>query len=89
MQDDPGSEVPKGTRAFSTYARRRQEAIIEAPKQPEASPGLKFEMPPIIIPRTDKFRERYDPVVNQVTRMLMRHGKLSAAQRVSLHKGKP
>lgn len=36
---------------------------------------------------TDHLRRRYDPVVDQVTKMLMRDGKLSVAQMVIVFRG--
>jgi hypothetical protein len=44
--------------------------------------GHKFGLPEAPLARTDHFRRRYDPVVEQLTKALMRHGKLGAAQRV-------
>ena len=51
--------------------------------------GHKFEMPgetdaegSYKIPSTDMMKHRYDPVVTQVTNLLMKDGKKSAAQRV-------
>ncbi|KAL4918294.1 ribosomal protein S7 domain-containing protein [Aspergillus aurantiobrunneus] len=42
--------------------------------------GLKFEAPETI-PRTENFRHRYEPVVEQFTKNLMRDGKLAVAQK--------
>lgn len=47
------------------------------------TPGLKFEMPTHPLPKGGHVKRRYDPVVEQVTNLLMRHGKKSVAQRVS------
>jgi hypothetical protein len=44
--------------------------------------GHKFGLPEAPLTRTDHFKRRYDPVVEQFTKALMRDGKLSAAQRV-------
>jgi small subunit ribosomal protein S7 len=52
-----------------------------ASKLPE-TPGLKFEMPTLPLPKGGHVQRRYDPVVEQVTNLLMRHGKKSVAQRV-------
>lgn len=50
---------------------------------PEAGYGHKFPLPDIgMIPRTDHLKRRYDPVVDQMTKSLMIHGKLSVAQKV-------
>ena len=43
--------------------------------------GYKFE-PPKSSSQPSHLRERYDPVVHQVTNAIMRDGKLSKAQRV-------
>lgn len=47
-----------------------------------ATPGLKFEMPTLPLPKDGHIKHRYDPVVDQVTNLLMMDGKKSAAQRV-------
>lgn len=47
------------------------------------TPGLKFAMPTLPLPKDGHVKHRYDPVVEQVTNLLMRHGKKSVAQRVS------
>lgn len=44
--------------------------------------GSKFELPDLPLPSTSNLRHRYDPVVEQVTKLIMRHGKLSVAQKV-------
>lgn len=44
--------------------------------------GHKFGLPDLPIPPRANLHHRYDPVVSQVTNLLMRHGKLSVAQRV-------
>ncbi|KAI5294616.1 hypothetical protein KEM52_003605 [Ascosphaera acerosa] len=43
--------------------------------------GLKFEMPPTPDYATGYLRKRYDPVLDQFTKMLMRHGQLATAER--------
>lgn len=48
----------------------------------ENLPGLKFGMP-APLPKTENFKNRYDPVVDQFTKLLMQDGKLSRAQKVS------
>lgn len=47
------------------------------------TPGLKFEMPSLPLPKDGHVKHRYDPVVEQVTNLLMQHGKKSVAQSVS------
>lgn len=47
----------------------------------ERNPGLKFDMPDRL-PKTEHFKSRYDPVVEQFTKLMMEDGKLSKAQKV-------
>jgi small subunit ribosomal protein S7 len=42
----------------------------------------KYELPDLPLPKNANFKYRYDPVVAQVTNLLMKDGKLSVAQRV-------
>ena len=44
--------------------------------------GHKFGLPELPLPKNANFKYRYDPVVAQVTNLLMKDGKLSVAQRV-------
>jgi len=46
------------------------------------SVGHKYGLPTLPLPSDSNLHYRYDPVVSQVTNLLMKHGKLSAAQRV-------
>lgn len=45
--------------------------------------GHKYGLPELPIPSDMRAKHRYDPVVEQLTRLIMRDGKLSKAQRVS------
>ena len=45
--------------------------------------GHKFPLPDMPLQPFSNRKERYDPIVSQVTNLIMQHGKLSAAQRVS------
>lgn len=54
------------------------QSVSKAP----ATPGLKFEMPSLPLPKDGHVKHRHDPVVDQVTNLLMRHGKKSVAERV-------
>lgn len=47
------------------------------------SPGHKFGLVKKPYPEGFNLKKRYHPVLEQITRLLMRDGKLSAAQRVS------
>ena len=46
--------------------------------------GHKFGVPELPLPSSSNLKHRYDPVVSQVTNLLMRDGKKSVAQRVGL-----
>ncbi|EAW08299.1 mitochondrial 37S ribosomal protein uS7m [Aspergillus clavatus NRRL 1] len=46
----------------------------------ELHPGLKFPAPETL-PKTENFRTRYDPLLDQFTKLLMQDGKLSKAQK--------
>ncbi|PTU23262.1 hypothetical protein P175DRAFT_0499799 [Aspergillus ochraceoroseus IBT 24754] len=46
----------------------------------ELGPGLKFAAPETL-PKSENFRTRYEPLLEQFTKLLMRDGKLSAAQK--------
>lgn len=71
------------TDGASTPITRR--GMIRGIEYPDAGPGHKFAIPPIdSVSRLDHLRRRYDPVVDQVTKSLMRDGKLSQAQKVGL-----
>lgn len=45
--------------------------------------GHKFGLPELPLPSNRNLKYRYDPVVSQVTNLIMKHGKLSVAQRAS------
>jgi hypothetical protein len=49
-------------------------------------PGYKFEAPTMPLPKTENVKRRYDPLVEQFTKLLMRDGKLSLAQNVRIPK---
>ena len=44
--------------------------------------GHKFGLPELPIPSELNMKHRYDPIVKQVMNLIMKHGKLKAAQRV-------
>ena len=44
--------------------------------------GHKYGLPDLPLPKNANFKYRYDPIVAQVTNLLMKDGKLSVAQRV-------
>ena len=85
-------------RSYSTSARRLIEAemqlqssqsqisengMIQGMEYPDAGFGHKFPLPDVeSLSRLDHLKRRYDPVVEQVTKSIMQHGKLSVAQKV-------
>jgi small subunit ribosomal protein S7 len=80
------------SRSYSTTTQRHGE-LLEVSSSSEVGPppsleyphgglGHKFALPDMPLPRTEHFKRRYDPVVEQLTKSLMKHGKLSAAQKV-------
>ena len=94
MQDKLNSQKPKttpnGSRSYSTMTTQTNGGngldmglvnAQNASKVP-ATPGLKFEMPSLPLPKDGHVKHRHDPVVEQVTNLLMRHGKKSVAERV-------
>ncbi|KAF2261994.1 ribosomal protein S7 [Lojkania enalia] len=80
--------TPKGSRSYSTSTTptsgtRLDLGLVDMtpfPATPAVS-GLKFEMPKLPLPKDGHVKHRYDDVVDQVTNLLMRHGRKSAAQR--------
>lgn len=82
--------APKGSRSYSTMTTQTGTSGLDmglvdvqsASKIPLA-PGLKFEMPSLPLPKDGHVKHRYDPVIEQVTNLLMRHGEKSVAQTVS------
>ena len=60
-----------------------QETRIVGLEYPHAGFGHKFPIPDLRpLGKAVNFKKRYDPVVEQVTRSLMKDGKLSRAQKV-------
>ncbi|KAJ4295163.1 hypothetical protein N0V90_007173 [Kalmusia sp. IMI 367209] len=94
MQDalkSKSNSAPKGSRSYSTTTTpiggggsggfdMGLMSFTSPPTTPEI-PGLKFDMPVLPLPKDGHLKHRYDPVVDQVTNLLMRHGKKSVAQR--------
>lgn len=83
IKDNINTSAPKGTRSYSTSARRNVELeLSESNGQAVVIPGAKFELPSLPLPPYSNVKHRYDPVVKQITNLMMKHGKLSVAQRV-------
>ena len=76
------STTPKGARPYSTSTRRQQEAMITFEDDEVELPGHKFGLPELPLQSTANMKHRYDPVIVQVTNLLMQDGKLSRAQTV-------
>ncbi|KAF2737076.1 30S ribosomal protein-like protein S7 [Polyplosphaeria fusca] len=80
--------TPKGSRSYSTTTTPTTTGGLDmglvdfgfAPKAPEV-PGVKFGLPTLPIPKDAHVKHRYDAVVDQVTNLLMEHGRKSVAQR--------
>lgn len=72
-----GEQEDKSVEVVANMISRATEQAIEN------QTGLKFQMPPPL-PRSENVRSRYDPVVEQFTKLMMRDGKLSVAQKVRL-----
>lgn len=99
LQDDiKNSNSPSGSRSYSTSAWRSADGLelssaesIGLPpsmtfqdiKHELGGEGHKFGMPRTPLARTDHFKRRYDPVVEQLSKILMKDGKLATAQRVA------
>lgn len=49
--------------------------------------GHKFGLPDLPLQRDRNTKHRYDDVINQITKLMMRDGKLAKAQRVSSNSG--
>lgn len=71
----PGQNDQSASVVADMISRAGEQAI-------ERQPGLKFDMPTLPLPRTEMIKRRYDPLVEQFTKLLMRDGKLSLAQKV-------
>ncbi|KAF2239245.1 ribosomal protein S7 [Viridothelium virens] len=83
IKDEIKPSNPKGSRSFSTSARRPTETIPQptTARQEPAVQETESLIPGIRIPTDHRLRQRYDPLVHQVTNLLMRDGKLGVAQR--------
>ena len=83
LKDKPQSKKPDGTRSFSTLASRRANVAMTTPQNTGVeSQGHIFGLPELPIPPRSHLKHRYEPIVQQVTGLIMKHGKLGVAQRV-------
>lgn len=94
LKQDIKNKSPSGTRSYSTSATRSASVELvqfEATQAvgleyPDAGLGHKFPLPDVSRwTKQNHLKHRYDPVLAQFTNMIMRHGKLSKAQRVCKH----
>ena len=78
-------EIPSVAEAEAMMEDEQGEISASTPTtidQELSNPGLKFAKPTMPYPDGFNHKRRYHPVLEQVTRLLMRHGKLAVAQRV-------
>jgi small subunit ribosomal protein S7 len=76
--------IPSAEKAEALVAAA-EKAELNAPDSTEMqNPGHKFGLPRRPWPQGFNLKKRYHPVLEQITRLLMKDGKLSVAQRVSL-----
>lgn len=83
--------IPSSDVAEAVLAATNSSAASTVEQPPPATisdqllnPGHKFELPSKPYPDGFNVKKRYHPVLEQITRLLMRDGKLSVAQRVKL-----
>jgi len=84
MKEKASSPAPKGTRAYSTTSSQCMGLEARVGEAIPITPGHKHNLPTLPLDRTDRMRKRYDPVIAQMTNLLMEDGKLSAAQAIML-----
>ena len=83
LKERPESKTPNGTRSFSTMARRRADVVTTTSEHTAVeSQGHIFGLPELPIPPRNHLKYRYEPIVQQVTGLIMKSGKLGVAQRV-------
>ena len=82
LQEEIKPSAPKGTRSYSTTTRRSQEGLVTQADTAVESLDSTLDLPTLPIPSQANLKHRYDPVIHQVTNLLMKDGKLSVAQRV-------
>jgi small subunit ribosomal protein S7 len=83
----PGNQQPAYT-SPENEAALNQLRMIEyglTPLDPTVE-GHKYGLPDLPLPEDKKVKHRYDAVITQITRLLMRDGKLAKAQRVREHR---
>lgn len=59
-------------------------SLIQSPStEQQDQPGQKFGLPSLPLPPNRNLHRRYEPIVEQLTGLLIQHGKKGVAQRVS------
>ncbi|KAH6894233.1 ribosomal protein S7 domain-containing protein [Thelonectria olida] len=81
----PSPEVAEALNAAAEQAEEELELVEEEEENGVQNPGHKFGMLRGPWPEGMNHKKRYHPVLEQITRLLMRDGKLSAAQRNVAH----
>ena len=86
--DEKAAAAPEteGTTFDNLLALGQMEAISLGGEASDVTPemiGHKFPLPELPLAPFSNRKERYDPIVDQVTNLIMKHGRLSAAQRVN------
>jgi small subunit ribosomal protein S7 len=77
--------IPPPAEAESFVAKLQESESTQLPTSEGGdiqNPGHKFGLPKKPYPEGFNMKQRYHPVLEQLTRLLMRDGKLSVAQRV-------
>lgn len=74
-----GGAIPPAQEAAALLAKEESLTTIEEGLQ---NPGHKFPLPVLPLGEGSKLKARYHPVLEQLSRLVMRDGKLSVAQRV-------
>ncbi|KAF4595603.1 30S ribosomal protein S7 [Ophiocordyceps camponoti-floridani] len=84
-QDEEGSEMPHtSSEASDDIYVDVVDQLPDSPRSAEAQPedpGHKFGLPEKPYPPNFHLKKRYHPVLNQLTKLIMRDGKLSLAQK--------
>lgn len=78
QQEQPGAGQTLDDASAALVANMIAEADLSAA---EKVTGLKFAAPEEM-PKTENFRTRYEPLLDQFTKLLMEDGKLTRAQKV-------
>jgi small subunit ribosomal protein S7 len=75
--------IPSAEKAEALVAAAEKAELENTDSTEVQNPGHKFGLPKRPWPQGFNLKKRYHPVLEQITRLLMKDGKLSVAQRVS------